>query len=58
VRTRNQRAAVPAAKDLLRRQDLALSEVAERVGYGSASTFSTAFGRYVEQLPGRYGRAS
>src|SRR6185295_913489 len=31
------------AKDLLGRQDLALTEVAERVGYGSASAFSTAF---------------
>src|SRR4029079_16877851 len=31
------------ARDLLRRQDLGIAEVAERVGYGSASTFSTAF---------------
>jgi AraC-like DNA-binding protein len=46
------------AKDLLRREDLALAEVAERVGYGSASTFSTAFSRYVGQSPGRYARAS
>lgn len=46
------------AKDLLRRQDLALTEVAERVGYGSASTFSTAFSRHVGQPPGRYARAS
>ena len=46
------------AKDLLRREDLALSEVAERVGYGSASTFSTAFSRYVGQSPGRYARAN
>ena len=42
------------AKDLLRRQDLGLAEVAERVGYGSASTFSTAFSRHVGQPPGRY----
>jgi len=42
------------AKDLLRRQDLGLSEVAERVGYGSASTFSTAFSRHVGQPPSRY----
>jgi len=42
------------AKDLLRRQDLALADVAERVGYGSASTFSTAFSRHVGQPPGRY----
>jgi AraC-like DNA-binding protein len=42
------------AKDLLRRHDLGVSEVAERVGYGSASTFSTAFSRYVGQPPSRY----
>jgi AraC-like DNA-binding protein len=44
------------AKDLLRRQDVAITEVAERVGYGSASTFSTAFSRHVGQPPGRYAR--
>jgi len=46
------------AKDLLRRHDVGLAEVAERVGYGSASTFSTAFSRYVGESPGRYARAS
>lgn len=46
------------AKDLLRRRDLALADVAERVGYGSASTFSTAFSRHVGQPPGRYARAA
>lgn len=45
------------AKDLLRRQGFGLAEVAERVGYGSASTFSTAFSRYVGQPPGRYARS-
>lgn len=44
------------AKDLLRRHDLALAEVAERVGYGSASAFSIAFSRHVGQPPGRYAR--
>jgi AraC-like DNA-binding protein len=44
------------AKDLLRRKDLGLGEVAERVGYGSASTFSTAFSRQVGRPPGRYAR--
>jgi AraC-like DNA-binding protein len=44
------------AKDLLRRQEISVGEVAERVGYGSASTFSTAFSRHVGQSPGRYGR--
>ena len=37
---------------------LGLAEVARRVGYGSASTFSTAFSRHVGQPPGRYARAS
>ena len=46
------------AKNLLRRQGLGLAEVARRVGYGSASTFSTAFSRHVGQPPGRYARAS
>ena len=44
------------AKDLLRREDVNLDEVAERVGYGSASTFSTAFSRHVGRPPGRYSR--
>ena len=42
------------AKDLLQRNELGLDEVAERVGYGSASTFSTAFSRHVGQPPSRY----
>jgi AraC-like DNA-binding protein len=46
------------AKDLLRRGSLALDEVARRVGYGSASTFSTAFSRHVGQPPGRFARAA
>jgi AraC-like DNA-binding protein len=45
------------ARDLLRRHDCAIAEVAERVGYGSASTFSTAFRRHVGQPPSRYARA-
>jgi AraC-like DNA-binding protein len=44
------------AKDLLRREDLGLAEVAERVGYGSASNFSTAFTRHVGKPPSRYAR--
>lgn len=44
------------AKDLLRRHDFGLTEVAERVGYSSASTFSTAFSRHVGQPPSRYAR--
>lgn len=46
------------ARRLLRRGELAVSEVAERVGYSSSSTFSTAFSRHVGQSPGRYARAS
>ena len=45
------------AKDLLRRQEVGIAEVAERAGYGSASTFSTAFSRHVGEAPGRYARA-
>jgi AraC-like DNA-binding protein len=44
------------AKDLLRHGDIGISEVAERVGYSSASTFSTAFSRYVGHAPSRYAR--
>ncbi len=44
------------ARKLLR-QDCAIPEVAKRIGYGSASTFSTAFGRHVGQPPSRYARA-
>jgi AraC-like DNA-binding protein len=42
------------AKDLLRRGDLALAEVAGRVGYASASAFSTAFRRQVGESPSRW----
>ncbi|HEY7288522.1 MAG TPA: AraC family transcriptional regulator [Vicinamibacterales bacterium] len=44
------------AKDLLRREDVGLGDVAERVGYSSASTFSIAFRRHVGRPPGRYAR--
>ncbi|MCB1500002.1 MAG: AraC family transcriptional regulator [Bauldia sp.] len=46
------------AKDLLRPGEIAIEEVAERVGYSSSSTFSTAFGRHVGMPPGRFARAS
>ena len=44
------------AKNLLRSHGLGLSEVAERVGYSSASAFSTAFSRFVGQPPSHYAR--
>ncbi len=45
------------ARDLLRRRDVSIAEVAGHVGYASASTFSTAFSRHVGDAPGRYARA-
>ena len=44
------------AKDLLRRGNCGVAEVAERTGYSSASTFSVAFARHVGVPPARYGR--
>lgn len=44
------------ARDLLRNEGVGIAEAAERVGYGSASTFSTAFRRHVGCSPGRYVR--
>lgn len=45
------------ARQLLRTKGLGIAEVAERVGYSSATTFSTAFSRHVGESPGRYARA-
>jgi len=44
------------AKDLLRRGAGGIAEVAARVGYSSASTFSVAFARHVGVPPARYAR--
>lgn len=44
------------ARTLLRGGGMALDEVARRIGYGSASTFSTAFSRHVGQPPRRFMR--
>ncbi|NRP23192.1 RCS-specific HTH-type transcriptional activator RclR [Ensifer adhaerens] len=44
------------AKDLLCNYNAEISDVAERVGYASASAFSTAFSRHVGEAPGRYAR--
>lgn len=42
------------AKKLLAARERGIAEVAEQVGYSSASTFSTAFSRHVGLPPGRY----
>jgi AraC-like DNA-binding protein len=44
------------AKDLLRREKVSVAQVAERVGYSSASTFSVAFARSVGTPPILYAR--
>jgi AraC-like DNA-binding protein len=44
------------AKNLLRRRDCGIKEIAERVGYGSASAFSVAFTRRVGMNPTQYAR--
>lgn len=45
------------AKDLLLRGTCGIGEVAERVGYSSASTFSVAFARRTGVPPGQFARA-
>lgn len=44
------------AKDLLRRNSATVAETAQRVGYGSASTFSAAFSRHVGVPPSLFAR--
>lgn len=46
------------AKDMLRRERPPLAEVAERVGYQSASAFSTAFTRLVGRAPSEFARST
>jgi AraC-like DNA-binding protein len=46
------------AKDILRRERAGLAEVAERVGYQSASAFSTAFTRLTGSPPSAFARAA
>ena len=46
------------AKRLLRDDNLDIAQIAERVGYSSASTFSVAFTRQVGTSPARYGRVT
>jgi AraC-like DNA-binding protein len=45
------------AKEFLRKH-VATAEIAQRVGYGSASAFSAAFSRHVGMPPGVYSRAN
>ena len=45
------------AKDMLRRRDGGIKEIARRVGYGSASAFSVAFSKFTGSPPSQYGRA-
>lgn len=42
------------AKDMLLRGDISIAELAERVGYGSVSSFSMAFSRHVGTPPGAF----
>jgi AraC-like DNA-binding protein len=44
------------AKNMLRRQEASITEIAQRVGYSSASAFSVAFARYTGCAPARYSR--
>lgn len=44
------------ARDLLRQGELRIAQIAERVGYGSSSAFSTAFQRHVGMTPGRHAK--
>ncbi|MGW9231978.1 AraC family transcriptional regulator [Pseudorhizobium sp. NPDC055634] len=46
------------AKDLLRKREASVGEIARQVGYGSASAFSVAFTRAVGVSPARYARES
>lgn len=51
-----QRWRLTVAKDLLQREDLTISEVASRVGYEVATSFSAAFSREVGVSPRDYAR--
>lgn len=46
------------ARNLLRQGGLTAAQVAERVGYGSASAFSVAFRRHIGMAPRRYALAA
>lgn len=44
------------AKDLLHRNEHSMTEIADRVGYSSASTFSIAFSRHAGHPPTHHAR--
>lgn len=46
------------AKNMLRAGHQTIAEVSDRIGYGSASAFSTAFARHVGDPPARYAKAA
>jgi AraC-like DNA-binding protein len=48
---------IAIAKDVLRRERAPLAEVAEKIGYQSASAFSTAFSRHAGCSPSAYARS-
>ncbi|GAB3411715.1 AraC family transcriptional regulator [Massilia agilis] len=45
------------ARQLLRRRELKIADIAERVGYGSVSAFGVAFTRHVGMPPRRYSQS-
>jgi AraC-like DNA-binding protein len=49
---------IAIAKDVLRRERAPLAEVAEKIGYQSASAFSTAFSRHAGCSPSAFARSS
>ncbi|NUP06302.1 MAG: AraC family transcriptional regulator [Polyangiaceae bacterium] len=48
---------IAIAKDVLQRERVSLAEVAERIGYQSASAFSTAFSRHAGCSPSEFARS-
>ncbi len=48
---------VSLAKGLLREETVSVAEIAQRTGYSSTSTFSTAFSRYTRHSPTAYMKA-